>query len=165
MMSPQIDDDDEIASLVEETTGTGSQRPANSSTRGSRRTQGSFRSCWLIALALVAALFVGAFIADTMEINTTMGAASIQDKVESNSSSPKKLNGKSGTAHKSKSSSASTEPPPLVHSPPVQEPGYKGNPATLSDTYLPRGKPINATDKEALAQKYGTWTLVDPKAD
>jgi hypothetical protein len=52
-----------------------------------------------------------------------------------------------------------------VHSPPVQEPGYKTHPAALSDTYLPRGKPINATEKQALAQKYGTWTLVDPKAD
>jgi hypothetical protein len=73
MRSPHIDNKEIASLIVEETASAGSQRPASSPARGSNNTPGSFRSCWLIALALVAALFVGAFIADTMEININKG--------------------------------------------------------------------------------------------
>jgi hypothetical protein len=79
-MSPRIDDE-EIASLVEEKTGTGSQRRVNSSTRGSTNTPGSFRSCWLIASAFFAALFIIALFTDATEMKINMGAAAIEDKV------------------------------------------------------------------------------------
>jgi hypothetical protein len=156
-MSPQLAEE-EIASLVEETSGTRTN-PSKSSTPG------SFRSCWLLAVAVVAALFVAAFLTDTIEIKMNMGASDTKDKADMGGSTVAKSESPKSSSAKPKSASKSKDPPPLVHSPPVQEPGYKSNPAALSDTYLPRGKPINATDKQALSKKYGTWTLVDPKAD
>jgi hypothetical protein len=189
-------DDEEIASLVEETTGN-RRSSRKAAADNARSTPGSFRSCWMIALALVAALFIVAIFTDSVEIKINMGgAADIEDtvsdsktdttlkstlnstlksslttlkskaKAKAKSKSKAKSKTKAKSKAETKSSSASIEQPPLVHRPPVQEPGYKGNAATLSDTYLPRAKPIDETDKEALAQKYGTcWTLLDPKAD
>jgi hypothetical protein len=153
-------DNEEIVSLVKETTG--SQSSSRKAAGGSSSsTPGSpFRSCWFIVVASLGVLMTVAFFSDAIEININKGAFDTENKLQSNSTSPKVSKGK-----KSKTSSTSKDLPPLVHSPPVQEPGYKANPAQLSDTYLSRGKPINATDRQALAEKYGTWTLVDPKAD
>jgi hypothetical protein len=162
-------DSEEIVSLVEETTGSRSSSRKAAGGGSISTSRSPFRSCWLIVMASLAVMMVVAFFTDAIEININLGAFDTENKVQSNSTSPKMLKGKNRTksksTSKSKTSSASKDPPPLVHSPPVQEPGYKANPAQLSDTYLPRGKPINATDKEALAQKHGTWTLIDPKAD
>jgi hypothetical protein len=65
-----------------------------------------------------------------------------------------------------------TEPAPEEPSIPLPvissatgEPGLMRHPAQLSDTYLPRGKPSDDATKKALAQTWGEWTFVDPKAD
>lgn len=67
---------------------------------------------------------------------------------------------------------ATTTPPELTPAPegtsqpsPDLEPGLKKHPAQLSDTYLLRGKPSDDATKKALAQTWGEWTFVDPKAD
>jgi hypothetical protein len=58
-----------------------------------------------------------------------------------------------------------TKIPLPVISPAAGEPGLKKHPAQLSDTYLLRGKPTDDATKKALAQTWGEWTFVDPKAD
>jgi hypothetical protein len=45
-----------------------------------------------------------------------------------------------------------------------QIPGYFKHPSYYTDTYLPRGKPLNETTKQQLAKQWGSWTLVDAKA-
>jgi hypothetical protein len=55
-------------------------------------------------------------------------------------------------------------PVPII-SPTTGEPGLKKHPAQLSDTYLLRGKPTDDATKKALAQTWGEWTFVDPKAN
>jgi hypothetical protein len=76
--------DEEIASLVEETTGSRSS-PRKGAAATSRSTPGSSRSRWMKVLALVATLFVVFIFTDSVEIKMNMGEADdTEDKFSGN---------------------------------------------------------------------------------
>lgn len=41
--------------------------------------------------------------------------------------------------------------------------GFKAHPNMYSDTYIPRGEPIDDEARQSLTQKWGSWKFVDPK--
>lgn len=43
--------------------------------------------------------------------------------------------------------------------------GMKIHPHVLATSYTPRGKPLTEAERQALAEQWGSWTLVDPKAN
>lgn len=192
-MSPPQLEIEEMASLMDETRGGTPFAGAVRTTPTASSTKGSFRSCWLVSLAFVGALVLLAFFTDSIEITfNRAGSSNVLDKNDNpygttdldavqtpqttqttpTTSSNDKVNASTGSTFTKnpkkkakKNKPAAALPPPLVHQPPPQEPGYKARPSSLSDTYSPRAKPMDPTARQALATKYGSWTLKDPKAD
>jgi len=186
-------EDEEVESLITETTNEGKQ------VSGDRA--GLFRPSFLLMIALVSVLLFALLFTDSIEIRSSnkneFGSSenAPDSSIAKNSSDqigmPNETNlPDSGTSESGESvpksapvsapetpvatelgqtPKAETENTPqssaaAIH-PLAGEPGFKPDPQLLSDTYLKRGKPVDEEEMAKLAETWGQWTLVDPKAD